>query len=52
MYFLCQNLRVEFDDQGNLNNITNRVKNFTVQFSAQGFYWYTSKYLLVFHAFI
>ncbi|CAM4947282.1 unnamed protein product [Rotaria socialis] len=37
-----QNLRIEFDDQGNLKNITNRRKNFTVSFSAQGFYWYTS----------
>lgn len=42
--FLLQNLRVEFDDQGNLKNITNRNKNFTVRFSSQGFYWYTSKY--------
>ncbi|CAM4888703.1 unnamed protein product [Rotaria socialis] len=35
-------LRVEFDDQGNLNSITNRDKNITLQFSAQGLYWYTS----------
>ncbi|CAF2951488.1 unnamed protein product [Rotaria sp. Silwood2] len=37
-----QHLRIEFDDQGNLNNITNKNRNFTVLFSAQGLYWYTS----------
>ncbi|CAF0726334.1 unnamed protein product [Adineta ricciae] len=37
-----QYLRVEFDQQGNLKNITNQERNFTVQFSSQGFYWYTS----------
>lgn len=38
-----QYLRVEFDDQGNLKNITNRDKNLTLTFSTQGFYWYQSK---------
>jgi hypothetical protein len=38
-YFL-----IEFDGQGNLIKITNRAENFTVPFSAQGLYWYTSKY--------
>ncbi|CAF1321855.1 unnamed protein product [Rotaria sp. Silwood1] len=37
-----QYLRIKFDDQGNLNNITNQDRNFTVLFSAQGLYWYTS----------
>ncbi|CAF3610103.1 unnamed protein product [Rotaria sp. Silwood1] len=37
-----QYLRIEFDDQGNLNNITNRDKNIILPFSAQGLYWYTS----------
>ena len=32
-----------FDDQGNLETVTNREKNVTVTFSAQGFYYYTSK---------
>ncbi|CAF3582661.1 unnamed protein product [Rotaria sp. Silwood1] len=37
-----QYLRAEFDDQGNLNTITNKDKEFTVLFTAQGLYWYTS----------
>ncbi len=49
LFFSMQYLLVEFDDQGNLNNITNRVRNFTVQFSAQGLYWYTSKYQSINH---
>jgi hypothetical protein len=35
---------MEFDAQGNLNNITNLDRNFVVKFSGQGLYWYTSKY--------
>ncbi|CAF3717623.1 unnamed protein product [Rotaria socialis] len=37
-----EHLRLEFDDRGNLNSITNRDKNITLPFSAQGLYWYTS----------
>jgi len=47
-----QYLRIEFDDQGNLNNITNLDSNITLPFSAQGLYWYTSKYLPLLHMFI
>jgi hypothetical protein len=42
-----QYLRIEFDDRGNLNNITNRDKNITVPFSTQGLHWYTSKYFTI-----
>ncbi|CAF1508455.1 unnamed protein product [Adineta ricciae] len=41
-YLKNENLRVEFDDQGNLHQIINLKKNISVSFAAQGFYWYTS----------
>ncbi len=43
-FFFVQHLRIEFDADGNLNNITNRDRNLAATFSGQGFYWYTSKY--------
>ncbi|CAF1146005.1 unnamed protein product [Rotaria sordida] len=37
-----EHLRVEFDDQGNLQQIINLEKNLTLPFTSQGFYWYSS----------
>ncbi|CAF1685286.1 unnamed protein product, partial [Adineta ricciae] len=37
-----ENLRVEFDDQGNLREIINLKKHISVRFTTQGFYWYSS----------
>jgi len=36
-------LKIEFDAQGNMNKITNLDSNLVLTFSAQGFYYYTSK---------
>ncbi|UJR06766.1 hypothetical protein I4U23_011053 [Adineta vaga] len=41
-YLENENLRVEFDDQGNLHQIINLKKHISVPFTAQGFYWYSS----------
>ncbi|CAF3848079.1 unnamed protein product, partial [Rotaria sp. Silwood1] len=35
-----QNLRVDFDDQGNLHQIVNINQKIDVSFVSQGFYWY------------
>jgi len=37
-----QNYRVEFDETGNLNRITNLLKNLVVPFTSHGFYSYSS----------
>ncbi|UJR17842.1 hypothetical protein I4U23_004741 [Adineta vaga] len=37
-----QHLTAEFDNQRNPQNITNRLRRFSIQFSVQGFYWYQS----------
>jgi hypothetical protein len=34
---------VDFDNQGNLHQITNLEKGIAISFIAQSFYWYTSK---------
>ncbi|CAF4699968.1 unnamed protein product [Rotaria socialis] len=36
-----EHLRIEFDDQGNLHQITNLEKGIATSFTTQGFYWYT-----------
>ena len=37
-----QYLRVEIDDQGNLQKVTNLKKNLAVPFTSHGLYWYGS----------
>ncbi len=34
---------MDFDNQGNLHQITNLEKGIAISFIAQSFYWYTSK---------
>lgn len=41
---LFQYVRLEFDEEGQLKNITDRETNRVLPFSSQGFYWYTSKF--------
>jgi hypothetical protein len=45
LFFYLKHLRIEFDEYGNLLNITNRDTSLTLPFLAHGLYWYTSKYL-------
>jgi hypothetical protein len=40
VFYHFQYLRVEVDDQGNLNAIVNLNKSIDVRFINQGFYWY------------
>ncbi len=40
VFYHFQYLRVEVDDQGNLNAIVNLNKSIDVRFTNQGFYWY------------
>ena len=42
MWFL-QFLRVDFDDQGKLHQLTNLQNNVSTTFSNQGLYWYHSE---------
>lgn len=44
-FLFAKHLKVEFDEQGNLNKMTNRDQNLAISFSTQGLYWYTSRYL-------
>ena len=44
-FLFAKHLKVEFDEQGNLNKMTNRDQNLSISFSTQGLYWYTSRYL-------
>ena len=42
-FLILKHLKIEFDAQGNMNKITNLDSNLVLTFSAQGFYYYTSK---------